>query len=296
MLVLNLFLCLSICHLCRSSTGTAPQAAYTYPKTYPKPRDPHNITIPQIKSVARLTRVLRVMRTWRVMDQQHVSKTARQCGQLILTVITLVFVSAGLVQMVEVRDGRQEGGASPGHMHVHSHKHLRTLSFSLTHILAKAGHGLRLRRVLHDRHHVHRRVSILLIASLSLMLTLFPPFPQMVTKHNLCAYTRTATATWPRPPPGGRWWCPSSSPSPGSWSPSRSPSSSRYPWRKGRLQSLDECKQNDQSPNPPLSLFPKHTHAHPSTPTPTPLHRCSPPAPSTGPACAAASPPATTRR
>lgn len=46
------------------------------------------------------------MRTWRVMDQRHISKTARQYGMLILTVVALVFVSAGVVQMVEVCPAR----------------------------------------------------------------------------------------------------------------------------------------------------------------------------------------------
>jgi hypothetical protein len=45
------------------------------------------------------------MRTWRVMDQRRISKTARQYGILLLTVVALVFVSAGVVQMAEVRFG-----------------------------------------------------------------------------------------------------------------------------------------------------------------------------------------------
>lgn len=48
-----------------------------------------------------MTRVFRVARTMKIMDQRRLSKTTRQYGTLILSVLALVFIAAGIVQLVE---------------------------------------------------------------------------------------------------------------------------------------------------------------------------------------------------
>jgi flagellar biosynthesis protein FliR len=64
--------------------------------------DTHTHIHTHTNSIARLTRVLRIMRTWKIVDQRRISKTARQYGVLLLTVVALVFVSAGVMQIAEV--------------------------------------------------------------------------------------------------------------------------------------------------------------------------------------------------
>ena len=49
----------------------------------------------------RLARTMNIMRTFRLAAQKNINKTTRQYFMLGLTVLSLVFLSAGIVQIVE---------------------------------------------------------------------------------------------------------------------------------------------------------------------------------------------------